>query len=300
MTRFVYMADTHFGANPMGYQMQPGYPERLPELLRLLDAWIAEHGPVDFILHGGDMLDGMTPANLTGAREAFRLPVPVHLCLGNHDLTTLDALDAWLAGASEFFPGGRSDYSVYSGECGVHVVTSHWQERPYHWVNALHPHFLPGQLDRVEHEVAAHPELVHILLTHNPVLDVPGEQRGETTPFHLPPPAFTETIQGMVQRHPEIRFVLGAHNHANMHVVAGGVHYVTATSFSETPFEFKVIEVTPESIRMSTVALLPGTSFAARYDFDRTWVQGRLKDRAFVEERRPPEGGTANRGGAGL
>ena len=69
----------------MGYRQQPGYPERRPELLALLDAWIRENPPIDFVLHGGDLIDGTTPANLRTAREFARLPVPVRLCLGNID-----------------------------------------------------------------------------------------------------------------------------------------------------------------------------------------------------------------------
>ena len=36
MTRFLYIADTHLGAAPMGYRQQPGYPERLGEIVRAL------------------------------------------------------------------------------------------------------------------------------------------------------------------------------------------------------------------------------------------------------------------------
>ena len=97
MTKFLYIADTHLGANPMGYQKQRGYPERLPEILACLRAWLADEGGVDFILHGGDMVDSATADHIREAAEVFRFPVPVYLCLGNHDLTGEGSLDDWLA-----------------------------------------------------------------------------------------------------------------------------------------------------------------------------------------------------------
>ena len=45
------------------------------------------HGPVDFVLHGGDMIDSTREEHIDRAAEMFRLSVPVYLCLGNHDLT---------------------------------------------------------------------------------------------------------------------------------------------------------------------------------------------------------------------
>ena len=78
MTRFLYIADTHLGADPMGYQQQRGYPQRLPEILSALCARLdAIHG-IDFILHGGDMVDSTTEGHVAAAAKSFDLPVPDH------------------------------------------------------------------------------------------------------------------------------------------------------------------------------------------------------------------------------
>jgi len=50
---------------------------------------------IDFILHGGDMIDSTTEDHIVAATNAFDLAVPVYLCLGNHDLTTPDAAEQY-------------------------------------------------------------------------------------------------------------------------------------------------------------------------------------------------------------
>jgi hypothetical protein len=74
---------------------------------------------------------------------------------------------------------------------------------------------------------------------------------------------------------------LGGHNHINTHGNIEGCHVVTASAFTEVPFEFKVIEVTAEGCAMMTVALWPYLDVAVDYNWDKTFVQGRACDRAF-------------------
>ena len=103
MTKFIYIADSHVGAGDTGYYQQPRYADRLPELVALLDAWIQQDSGIDFVLHGGDMVDAASVENIRAARAMFQLSVPVYLCLGNHDLTGENAFDLWLAEAPAFF-----------------------------------------------------------------------------------------------------------------------------------------------------------------------------------------------------
>lgn len=44
VTRFIYIADTHLGANPAGYQQQKAYPEKLPDILSALCKHVAKSG----------------------------------------------------------------------------------------------------------------------------------------------------------------------------------------------------------------------------------------------------------------
>ena len=142
MTRFIYVADTHIGTRKMGYEVQAGYPGRLPAILDGLCRWAGESGPVDFIIHGGDMVDDATRENIRAAKELFSLPFPVYLCLGNHDVTGEEALDLWLEEAPDLFPGGNPTFSVTTGDCCVHVAPNQWDDIPFHWQEEMASRFL--------------------------------------------------------------------------------------------------------------------------------------------------------------
>ena len=292
MTRFVYITDTHLGAAPMGYQQQPGYPEKLGELAVLLDEWIRRDG-IDFVLHGGDMVDQATEANIHRAREVFRLSAPVHLCLGNHDLTAPDARGRWLAAAPEFFPNAAADFSLQCEGCCVHVAPNQWSPTPYCWPSLeQQPHFLAGQIERLHEAVARRPDATHILVTHCPVMPVPTDQTGLDQPIHDPGEQFRGEVQRFLSAHPQVRCVLSGHNHINTHEMRDGVHFITTAAMVETPFEFKLVEATADGLRISTHSLADRLGVETRYEQDKAYVQGRPEDRAFSipasENRDPP------------
>ena len=83
----------------------------------------------------------------------------------------------------------------------------------------------------------------------------------------------------LLRRYPQLKGVLGGHNHINTHAVLEQAHLITGSSFVETPFEFKAIQVSRGGWSMRTVALLPAVGFATDYDWDRAFVQGRWCDR---------------------
>lgn len=279
--RFIYIADSHVGAGEEGYRQQPRYAGRLPELATRLDAWIRRAGDIDFVLHGGDLVDATSADNVRAALEIFQLSVPVYLCLGNHDLTEKNALDLWLSEAPSFFPDSDPVFTLYRPACAVHIVPTQWCATPYFWHEEQKPHFLPGQLERVEAEIAKRPEIIHILCTHADVMGVPPEQTGFASVYHPPMAAYTHMVMDFARRQPQVRCVLAAHNHINSHVVQDGVHWVTVSAFAETPFEFKVVEVSWDRVKMTTHNLVADVTFPAQYDYDKMFVQGRSKDRTF-------------------
>lgn len=282
MTRFLYIADTHLGANPMGYQQQPAYPERLHGILAALKDHMASIGGVDFILHGGDMIDAATDDNIRAAVSAFDLGVPVRLCLGNHDLTVPDAVERWLRLAPGFFVDGQPDYTIATNDCVVHVVPNHWCEIPFYWNDKQEAQFSAAQSEALAQGLGAMPHVPHFILTHSPVHGLPVEQTGLAEPHHAPNLSFTAAMTDLVAWHPSTMCVLGAHNHMNMRVTHGGVEFVTASALVETPFEFKRFEVTPHAVTMSTVSLGAAAGIASAYNPARAYVQGRGVDRAFT------------------
>jgi len=281
MTRFLYIADTHLGADPMGYQQQRGYPEHFGQVLAALSDYIKADTGIDFVLHGGDMIDATTDDGIRAALDAFDLAVPVYLCLGNHDLTTSDAVDRWLTLATRFFPGGNPDYTIDTGHCVIHVAPNHWCDVPLYWHGRQDTHLSADQIDRLSRGLEVRPDVPHLLLTHSPVYGLPPEQTGFPAPCHCSNPSFVAQVTSLASNHGSLACILGAHNHMNMRATRHGVEFVTVSALVETPFEFKCFEASTRSLRMATVALAPALDFGAAYDATKAFVQGRSVDRSF-------------------
>lgn len=281
MTKFLYLSDSHYGANPPGYQQQRAHPELLPAIVAALQNYIAEEN-IDFVLHGGDLIDSTSEENIAGSTRLFEaLGVPVYLCLGNHDLTIPDALPQWLQLAPQFFPGGKPEYSL-AGDCMIHVVPNHWGQHSYYWEVRQDTSFDARQLEFLENALAANTDKPHILLTHSPVFGLPPQQTGLAEEMHPPTGSLPACIIELAARHPHLCCVLGAHNHLNMCVEKHGTYFITSSALHEVPFEFKQIEVTPEAVTLSTISLADRINARAAYDFNKTFVQGRSIDRNFT------------------
>ncbi|MCU0521399.1 MAG: metallophosphoesterase [Anaerolineae bacterium] len=292
MARFIFLTDTHLGAtNDVGYTQQPRRADQLPALLALLDAWIVRDAavqrsrggePISFVLHGGDMVDDATPESVRAAGSTFRLSVPIYLALGNHDVTRRDSAEVWLTEARRFFPEGGFVTTLEGDSWILHIIPTQWCDTRYLWEQEQRPHILAEHLASLERSLAAHPDALHLLCTHGEVLGVPPDQTGRREFYHAPLPAYTATVADLLQRYPQLRGVLGGHNHINTHGSVHQAHVVTGSAFVETPFEFKVVDVSGAGWSMRTVALLPQVPFRAEYDWDRTFVQGRACDRTVM------------------
>jgi len=279
MTRFIYLSDTHLGSSGSGFHQQKTYPERLSEIVAVLNAWIRQDGRIDFVLHGGDMTDSGTRDLIWQASHLFKLPVPVRLCLGNHDLTERESLAHWLKLCPDFFSGGRPEYLIETEDCVLHVVPNNWMEIPYRWVDTQNPHFLDDQITLLDRQSARRAVRPQILLTHSPVFGLPPEQTGMAKPFHEPVATFTKTVVEWAKRQPGLLCVLGGHTHMNMRVEHAKVNYVTVSALVEVPFEFKVFEIGTDSWSMKTISLADQLHFRSEYNHEKHYVQGSEKER---------------------
>jgi hypothetical protein len=286
-SEFIYMADTHLGAESIGFFQQNAYYKFLPEILQALKGWIIENDKIDFILHGGDIIDKTTKINIQTADSLFSsLPVPVHLCLGNHDLTEKNSLNLWLKHSNNLLYKNKPCYCVEGKYYALHVIPSHWCESPYYWnLKDQDPNFSLEQIDELENNLSNNSnKQIQILSTHSPIFGIPTEQTGFEKLFHLVPDKFTKKILNIIEKHKNLKLILGAHNHINMHQEKIDKHFVTTNSFSETPFEFKHFKINKNNISMSTVSLLENMNFKTSYNFNKTFVQGRPRDRSFMEK----------------
>lgn len=173
-----------------------------------------------------------------------------------------------------FRVGGRPVFFVEAKRPGVTLT-------PFFWEEEQTPHFLEEQCAYLTKALECHPDRRHLLCTHSEVLGVPPEQTGLAGPIRVPLAAFMQMILDLTRTYPQLDGVLSAHNHINTLSVQGNAHLITVSALTETPFEFKVFTVTTTEFTMETVNLLPAVEFKAAYNFDKTYVQGRRRDRAF-------------------
>lgn len=281
--KFLYIADTHIGGSDItGYRQQERYLKYFDKLLNVFAEWIEQQDDIDFIIHGGDMVDKGSSENIVEAGRLFKkLPCPVYFTPGNHDLTENDSVEKWLSETPEFFDNKAVDFSFCRDNIKFDFVSCHWGEKTYFWHpdEAQIPYFAAEQTDLLNDRN----DFKHrILITHAPVFGLPCGQTGLNEALHPPAGDFSKVIHELAVKN-KILLVLGAHTHMNMHLHKDGVHYVTASAFSETPFEFKLFDLNTESFFMKTINLADRINFNTNYDFDKTHIQGRACDRSFKE-----------------
>ncbi len=276
--KFLYLADTHLGgSDDQGYRQQNRYLSHIQELISGLKNWLETMGDIDFILHGGDMVDVGNPANIRQAAELFGgLGCPVYLALGNHDLSEAESYVDWMRYAPGFFPGGSGNFQLTCDGVNMVVLSAHWGETPYRWFidEPQIPYFDAAQLELLK-------DAADIIVSHAPPCGLPASQTGIDCELHPPKGDFLHRV-GALARQARAKLVLGAHNHMNLHVERETTRLVTASAFTETPFEFKIIESDATgTIRMETVGLAAVMPFQTVYDFGKTYIQGRPCDRSF-------------------
>jgi len=285
MTKFIFISDTHVGgAGHMSYTQQKSYVDKIETILRCLDNWIKEEGDIDFILHGGDMInDTATDINL--AHDLFNLSVPVYLCLGNHDLTVENGFELWLKNAPEFFLNKSPNFTIHSDNTLIHVIPNQWEvDKPYFWKRSLIPYYLPNQFETMHQKLREYPECIHFISTHTSILGIPSSQTGLHFPYFESGQLFTQQIMEILEKSPQIRGVFHGHTHLNAHINKNNVHFISASAFPESPFEYKVIEVTSSFLSMKTYNLIDKVDFKVEYNFNKTFVQGRSIDRGFIDD----------------
>jgi len=282
MTKFIYVTDSHYGANPHGYQQQQAHHALFPRIIKALQHFTHSEKDIDFILHGGDMIDATSEGNIRQVSTLFDFNIPLYLCLGNHDLTTPDALSQWLHLAPQFFIH-QPFYTIETNDCFIHVIPNHWDSLPYYWEKKQECYFDDEQLSYLHTMLSQAPSSCHLLCTHSSAMGLPCEQTGFDAPFHAPNPQFTQMMNKIATQFPQLRCVLGGHSHLNMHVKKDSTHFVTASAMIEVPFEVKLFQVSQNSISIQTITLGHLLEKMPEYNFNKTFVQGRAIDREFSD-----------------
>jgi 3',5'-cyclic-AMP phosphodiesterase len=187
------ISDPHLGEPPIG-GVRP--KKALREVLAAIEAL---PNPVDAILVTGDLAEHAKPKEYALARELIGgLGVPVHVLPGNKDdrATMRAAFD--LPGE----PDAPLDYAVDMGPLRLVVLDSSipGEDRG---------DFTPAQLDWLEATLAQAPEQPTILAMHQPPL-VTGMPDWDSV---IMTPADRAALAAVIERHPQVRAIVGGHLH---------------------------------------------------------------------------------------
>jgi 3',5'-cyclic-AMP phosphodiesterase len=187
------ISDPHLGEPPIA-GVKP--KQALREVLAAIEAL---PNPVDAILVTGDLAEHAKPKEYALARELIGgLGVPVHVLPGNKDdrATMRAAFD--LPGE----PDAPLDYAVDMGPLRLVVLDSSipGEDRG---------DFTPAQLEWLKTELSAAPEQPTIIAMHQPPL-ITGMADWDSV---IMAPADREALAAVIDRHPQVRAVVGGHLH---------------------------------------------------------------------------------------
>ncbi|NRA37145.1 MAG: metallophosphoesterase [Planctomycetes bacterium] len=293
MTKFIHITDSHWGVddekfNTVNYHLQQGYPDRAQDIIDAMCCYIEKEN-IDFIVHSGDITDDGSEQQIQLCKKLFaNIPVPLYLCLGNHDLPDLQARDRWLDLAPEFFPSAAVDFTVISGDCHIHFVPNQWTagSADYHWVDEQYANLCAEQMAFLRHALAQQTDTYHFIVTHSPVHAIDEGQVGPAVGRHPSNEDFTNSFRQLSQEFPHLRAVIAGHSHHNMYVNEHDCHFVTTSALLESPFDCKIFTVDNaiKSIDMYAHSLAADVQFETVYDHNINYAQGRMWDRSFNEK----------------
>ena len=278
--KFIIVADIHFGnPNDIGFSMQCKYTEQAPEILRALSRAAVEQG-AEFIIHAGDMVTGGTEEEIRRAADCCRtLDVPFYHVLGNHDCVADDFENLWLKHGASFFPEGTLETTFVRGGLRFDLLTNSWgKDSPRYTIGgSFFTRLEQKQFDRLR---AGDQTLPRIIVCHSQIRPAYPRQTGQAQNIHEPTNGFDEVGTRLIDEFRPL-LIIGGHNHLNILEKIGPTWAATASSLTEAPFEYKLLEFSGGRLTMRTCSLGDRVPFPFRYDPARKFVQGEERDRSF-------------------
>ncbi len=169
---------------------------------RCLRAVVAALGrlpdPPDAILVSGDLAEHGASKEYRLAKEVIgRLGVPIHVLPGNHDDRATMRASFGIPGES----GAPIDYAVDLGPLCLVVIDSTipGEDRGG---------FDPGQLERLDAELAASPKPAIVAMHQPPLTTTMADWDGVNLPV-----ADRQALAAVIARHPQVKAIVGGHLH---------------------------------------------------------------------------------------
>lgn len=210
--RFVHVTDTHL--HRIGTEPEEDAEARLRALVALCNEDIRP----DFVVHTGDFVYPGTPGQLSRCRKILdQLKCPWIPVCGNHDGPEFATLF------------GPINWSFDEG--GWHFVVF-----PVVDTCALKEFSLKETMSWFRDDLAASSDKPTILFTHDPVFFW-----GDLARSH-----------GMMEQAGNVVLVLSGHLHTDLKLVINGVTHITSWMFARSPHRFRVCDIYPEGIWISS------------------------------------------------
>jgi len=307
--RFVVMSDTHFyapGTGKDGMMWHRTLHSRSEELAETLVESVRVAEP-EFVIHCGDFTGLCEMDNFEYGKGVMdRLGCPWYVTPGNHD--------TW-------YPGVRgalgSLYDQSNGQChyardikGVRFLfldTCHWAakdgstsaylDKELYDTGQIEGLYMPtDQIAWLRAELAEHADRKVVLISHVPLGykdSYPRRTWSDGTKIPTGRVDLAKMLEDVVNRAEMLDGINGCDNiiaafaghwHINDVTVKNGMMYCQAAALREWPFEFRVVELNDNEMRITTHGLnntnLAKDSYVPEREND--WVAGEADDREFV------------------
>lgn len=206
--QLIHVTDPHLFADPE----RELYGVRTAESFRRVVEHALAHGPrPDAIIATGDIGDDYTAEAYRRFRETLEpAGVPVYCCPGNHDDPREMAV---LLDDRGFQYCGRARL----GDWGLVLVDTHLPGQPHGRVS-------PGELARLDADLAGFAEVPTLVCLHHPPVEV-GSRWLDSVGLLNP-----ADVLAVIDRHPQVRAVIGGHVHQEHDHLRKGVRLLTTPS----------------------------------------------------------------------
>ncbi len=225
--KLLQFTDTHLYADAGGALLGINTEQSLLAILALAQR---QHWPADLVLTTGDLVHDGSPQAYTRFLQHFRsLNTPVYCLPGNHDAR--DTL--------------RNHLQHDSVQWTTQVIRGAWQ---FCLLDTSVPgseggHLATTELQRLEAQLSAHPELHALICLHHQPVPV-GSRWLDTMAVDNAGELFT-----VLDRHPQVRAILWGHVHQDFRQHRNGVELIASPStciqFAPQSEDFAIDEIPP-------------------------------------------------------
>lgn len=259
--RFLFISDSHEGGYPQNACLHPRYTgDEYDQLWQRLGQWIADQ-QLDFVIHGGDIIDSGQKKEVIKAASRIKqnIPVPTYLCLGNHDLARHESIAYWKDHHQGLLPDSQTDYHWSHPQAAFYVMCAHWHpSHDFYWEQGVGgspiPRLTPGQLEKLETFLQATHKPV-VLTVHAPVEAVQPAQTGKDAPWHPPHEPYRNAIYRLSKKYANLRLILSGHTHATNQAVYDGWAACNNAALNEAPAQARRITIDHQHITVETLAM---------------------------------------------